>query len=157
MSKRKHIASQEMIDFVARINDSFGYNDKINPYISVENLVKYISRMSGGGHLKNLTSTQANVLFQVAMSRNPVHLSDAQAICPPKNQINYINNTLKMAVLAKAVMKKNSPPMTADRLVAELQNEFVHKRFLSRFRNKDFYKTRQWKELRLVVLSAYRV
>ncbi|HEY8782523.1 MAG TPA: HNH endonuclease signature motif containing protein [Mucilaginibacter sp.] len=156
MSKKKKIASADMVDFIARINKAFGFNSKINPHSDKESLVKYISRMSGGGHWKTITPNQVEALFQVAMSRDPVHLSDAKIICKPVNQSQYENASIKLVRLAHCAMKLGAHPLTRDSLVSEIQNEYVHKRYLARFRDKDFYKTREWKELRLIILSSRR-
>ena len=142
-------------ELVSRIKEQYGLL-KIGKNSDLTSLIQYVSRISGGGKLKNLTYKQALVLAQRALSRVPMHLTDAIEICPPKNPHLHVRANLKLLNLAKAVQKKTATKLTVEGFISEIQNEFVNKRFLARYRDKDFYKTKEWRELRLLILDAQR-
>lgn len=157
MKKRPRNTKQE--ELFRRVVEQFGADEtkKMNSGSSIEQIVKWVARKTGSGNISHLTPRQLEVLTEVLMSRDPMHLSDARAICPPPNPTKYVDGTVKMAHLARCAMKKGAPTMSAEVVAAEIQNLFVHKRYLCRFRDKDFYRTKEWRDLRLAVLSARRL
>lgn len=72
---------------------------------------------------------------------------DALAVVQAKGMLKFMH-------LARSAMKHGKQRLEPAAIVAELQNDFVTKAELSKFNDKSFYRTREWKELRLAVLSA---
>lgn len=156
--------NQENVSFKPTIHKNFmdRYKEEyqISKYSKQDTLIfliQTLSKKTGGGKLKNLNSNQAFYLAQRALSRTPMHLKDAAEICPPMNSQRFIDNTIKLLNLAHHATKKNYAPQKADDVVSAIQNEYVLKMYLARFKDKEFYKTREWRELRLVILIAQRV
>lgn len=60
----------------------------------------------------------------------------------------------RFMALSRKSMKYGSDQLTPSGIVAELQNDYVTRVNVSKFSSKSFYKSREWKELRLAALSV---
>lgn len=159
MQTKQEVYQEITRKFIDRLKLEYGFDKpgkQIKGFCFIT-AVQFLSRKTGGGKLKNLRHGQAIVLAMRALSRDNFSLHDALEICPDANPQRRISAQHTLLTAAKAVQKKNAPPFTQERLVAELQNQYVMKKHVARFRDKDFYKSREWRELRLIVLDAQRV
>ncbi len=76
-----------------------------------------------------------------------------------KNQLNAWQEKTATGIsrfmsLSRKSMKYGSERLTPESIVAELQNDYVNRVQVSKFSSKEFYKSREWKELRIAVLSV---
>lgn len=60
----------------------------------------------------------------------------------------------RFMALSRKSMKYGPDQLTPNGIVAELQNDYVTRVNVSKFSSKNFYKSREWKELRLAALSV---
>lgn len=101
------------------------------------------------------------------MSNRPVTFESVKTAClrmrdkclANKNRLSTAQKITATGItrfmaLSRKSMKYGPDQLSPYGIVAELQNDYVTRVQVSRFSSKSFYKSREWKELRLAVLSV---
>lgn len=141
----------------ATLGYHFRFTAPSNPKKEYRTLVKNVL----GIDLPQITNPQAMVALR--------HIVDAEnndfcklveeslSKMPHAQPQAFIDMQVKHAVITRKMQKINSPAMSIAQQRSEVINDYVQRREVSRFHDKHFYKSREWRELRLLVLSAKRV
>lgn len=84
-------------------------------------------------------------------------LLDSLNYIPKSDPVEYVDRMIANAVISRKMQRLNSPIMSEAQKRSEVINDYVHRKEVERFSDKHFYRSREWKELRLLALSAGRV
>jgi len=120
----------------------------LKPYVKSPELAELAIR----DILKEAPLTHEKVLQLVCSLQARPETSQSRAI--DALAVKKADGMLKFMHLSRSAMKHGVSRLAPSSIVSELQNDFVMKAELTKFNDKSFYRTREWKELRLAVLSA---
>lgn len=83
-------------------------------------------------------------------------LHETMQAAPARNPDLYAEIAVRQMIVSRNAMKDSAPPSTISQQHEDIINEFTHRSQVCRFSDRHFYASREWKELRLAVLSAQR-
>lgn len=168
-----------LADLQAEANAAVKRNQRFGKYTNAQDALRALSR-----HFFNLSPNQVRTHYGIEPYKKSEDVADAairsllsqkpitrdkvmECICalPARDETSQTKakktlatikaeGMLKFMHLARASMKHGGSRLSDSAIVSELQNEFVMRAEITKFNDKAFYRTREWKELRLAVLSA---
>lgn len=157
-----HISSDDRKLIKKKIQECFGVTMKWNCG-SNANRRDYLSiiRRTIGVELSKVTNYQASVALRYLADTDEPDVAklilDSMSCMPQEKPAQYIDTMIKHAVVSRKSQRFNAPLMTYEQRQSEALNDYVQRREVQKFSSRHFYRSREWKELRLLMLSAYRV
>lgn len=144
-----------------RTNETFGIFYRFSGSQQPSRDYRRIIKQFVGVDLPEINNHQALVALRYIVDRDDEDfmqiLVDSMSQMPHKKPEAYVAMQQKHAVISRQQQKHNSPPMDDGQQRSEIINAYLHRKEVQRFSDKSFYRSREWKELRLLVLSANRV
>lgn len=83
-------------------------------------------------------------------------LAETMYSAPARHPDKFAEISLRQMVVTRSAMKDSAPPTSPKQQQQDLINEFTHRNEVRRFSDKNFYRSREWREMRLAVLTANR-
>ena len=157
----KYIDSADRKKIKKRVFESFGFSCKWAQRKLIHQYAYVIRRTICVEVPQNLTDLQALVAMRYICDTEGEDyariLFESLTCMPHKSPQAYIDLMTKEALLSRRKQRANSPVMDEIQQKSEVVNAYVHRKEVCTFSNKHFYRSREWKELRLLVLAARRV
>lgn len=144
-----------------KLYEAFGFFHRFDPLCRVERDYRRIIKQALGIDLPEINKHQATVAMRYIIDTESDDYAqvviDSMSKMPHAKPEAYAAMMVKHAVISRKRQRPNSPPMTMNQQQSEIINDYVMRKEVQKFSDKNFYRSREWRELRLLILSANRV
>jgi len=124
--------------------------------LSSEEILRIVATRALRWKLKRITRYQARSVMLRCLDMEKMDLRSAIQHAPLKDPASEMEGMRHLMSFARESLKRNHPPPSASMISEVLQSEYVTRQAVCGFSDKNFFKSREWKETRLACLSAYR-
>lgn len=156
----KYIDREDRKKIKKRVFEAFGYSVKWNKR-SLSLQYAQVIRKTICVEIPSLNEHQALIAMRHICDTEGEDygrvLFESLTCMPSKNPQAYVDLLTREAIVSRKQQKITAPIMTEIQKRSEVINDYVHRKEVATFSSKFFYRTREWKELRLLALAARRV
>lgn len=144
-----------------RLNDAFGFFHRFDPMGRPEKDYRRIIKQALGIDLPEINRYQASIALRFLADSDREDYAqtviDSMSKMPHATPEAYAAMMVKHSIISRKKQKANSPPMTMNQQQSEIINDYVMRKEVQKFSSRNFYRSREWRELRMLILSANRV